>query len=265
MKMIEEYARQGESHDVMDALILLTQAYISQCGISLGNRTIVYCAGEAWLERLAWLDFPLSEMAREGLLVEVMPYITSEYDPEIYDEYDIPGMSKTELLEGCRQIMKDNIFNEATMEVLCWGIKKVTEEKVDLSLEIEAVAPDGTCIKGVLTEQRCIRTSLTMTSPFKNVDIMEFRLVRDAKKLLIEGYYECQQLLSQEQDIRALYSKYQEELRKREHESKFKKSCAFDDIYGPLIGYSYDTVLIFSREKLIHDWFGLEIYDQFAK
>ena len=265
MKMIEEYARQGESHDVMDALILLTQAYISQCGISLGNRTIVYCAGEAWLERLAWLDLPLSEMAREGLLVEVMPQITSEYDSEIYDEYDISSMSKTELMEGCKQIMKDNIFDEVTMEILCWGIKKVTEEKVNLSLEIEAIAPDGTCLKGVLTEQRCIGTCLTMTSPFKNVDIMELRLVRDAKKLLIEGYHECQQLLSQEQNIRALYPKYQEELRKREHESKFRKSCAFEDIYGPLIGYSYDTVLIFSREKLIHDWFGLEIYDMFAK
>ena len=212
MKTFEEYVKQGESHDVMDALILLTQAYISQCGISLGNRTIVYCAGEAWLERLAWLDLPLSEMAREGLLVEVMPQITSVYDSEIYDEYDISSMSKTELMEGCKQIMKDNIFDEVTMEVLCWGIKKVTEEKENLSLEIE-----------------------------------------------------CQQLLSQEQNIRALYPKYQEELRKREHESKFRKSCAFEDIYGPLIGYSYDTVLIFSREKLIQDWFGLEIYDMFAK
>lgn len=47
MKTIEEYARQGELHDVMDALKLLTQAYISQCGISLGNRTIVYDAAEA--------------------------------------------------------------------------------------------------------------------------------------------------------------------------------------------------------------------------
>lgn len=265
MKTFEEYAKQGESHDVMDALILLTQAYISQCSISLGSRTIVYCAGEAWQERLAWLDLPLSEMARKDSLVTLMPYITKEYDPEIYDEYVISGMSKTELMEGCKQIMKENIFDEVTMEVLCRGIKKVTEEKVNLSLEIEAIAADGTCLKGVLAEQRYIGTCLTMTSPFKNVDIMELRLVRDAKKLLIEGYHECQQLLSQEQNIRALYPKYQEELRKREHESKFRKSCAFEDIYGPLIGYSYDTVLIFSREKLIQDWFGLEIYDMFAK
>ena len=43
MKTFEEYVKQGESHDVMDALILLTQAYISQCGISLGlNLLMLY-------------------------------------------------------------------------------------------------------------------------------------------------------------------------------------------------------------------------------
>jgi hypothetical protein len=38
MKTVEEYAKAGEHHDVMDALTLLTKAYISQCGISLGCR-----------------------------------------------------------------------------------------------------------------------------------------------------------------------------------------------------------------------------------
>ena len=124
MKTFEEYAKQGESHDVMDALKLLTQAYISQCGISLGNRTIVYNAPEAWQERLTRMNLPLSEMARKKVLVEVMPYITSEYVPEIYDKYDISGMSQDELIEGCRQIIQEDIFDEATMEVLCWGILK---------------------------------------------------------------------------------------------------------------------------------------------
>lgn len=137
MKTIEEYARQGELHDVMDALKLLTQAYISQCGISLGNRTIVYDAAEAWLERLAWMDLPLSEMARKGILVEVMPYITSEYVPEIYDKYDISGMSQDELMEGCTQIIQEGIFDEATIEVLCSGIMKAVEKEVKLSQEIE--------------------------------------------------------------------------------------------------------------------------------
>jgi len=133
MKTIEEYARQGESRDVMDALKLLIQAYISQCGISLGNRTIVYDAAEVWLEQLARMDLPLSEMARKKALIEVMPYITSEYVPEKYDKYDISGMSQDELMEGCRQIIHENIFDEATMEVLCWGIIKKSCASDDMS------------------------------------------------------------------------------------------------------------------------------------
>ena len=41
-KVIEEYAKRGEQCDVMKALTLLTQAYISQCGISIGCRTVGY-------------------------------------------------------------------------------------------------------------------------------------------------------------------------------------------------------------------------------
>jgi hypothetical protein len=48
MKIIEKYAIRGEQCDVMKALTLLTKAYISLCGISLGGRTVVYCAAEIW-------------------------------------------------------------------------------------------------------------------------------------------------------------------------------------------------------------------------
>lgn len=124
-----EYARLGEHHDVMEALTLLTKAYINMCGYSLGYRTVVYCAGEAWQERLAWLDLPLSEMARKESLVTLMPFISNEYNPEIYDEYDISGMNEEELMAGCKQAITDKEFDEATIEVLCWGIMKATEKR----------------------------------------------------------------------------------------------------------------------------------------
>ena len=63
IKIIEDYAKRGEQHDIMDALILLTIAYINMCGISLGCRTVVFWAAEAWQKRLAWQDLPLSETA----------------------------------------------------------------------------------------------------------------------------------------------------------------------------------------------------------
>ena len=121
VETIEDFAKRGEQHNVMDALTLLTKAYISQCGISLGFRTVVYCAAEAWKERLAWLDLPLSDMARKKPLVCVMPYITTDYAPEVYDVYDICGLDKEELLSCCRQIILEKAFDLETLEVLCWG------------------------------------------------------------------------------------------------------------------------------------------------
>lgn len=201
MRTIEEFAKSGEHHDVMDALSLLTHAYISQCGISLGDRSVIYVAAERWLERLAWMDLPLSEMARKYPLVCVMPHITSEYDPELYDEYDICGMDKKELLSVCRQILMDELFDEATNEVLCWGIIKATEERKKLSQEIETTAKDGTCLKGILTDQQLGCTYLTMTSPFEGIHISKCELVRDARELLITGYEDYQRLHYMERDI----------------------------------------------------------------
>ena len=250
----EEYARLGEHHDVMEALTLLTKAYINMCGYSLGYRTVVYCAGEAWQERLAWLDLPLSEMARKESLVTLMPYITNEYDPEIYDKYDISGMNEEELMAGCKQAITDKEFDEATIEVLCWGIMKATEKKKGLSQEIEADAPDGTHLKGVLTEQRCGCTSVTMTSPYNNLIALTIELERDGRQLLIKAYEDCQKLRRQEEKIRALYPQYQDELRKCKNASGWKKHTAFNKVYGQFV----DNTVIVSPDKWFFEWFGLE-------
>ena len=58
-----------------------------------------------------------------------------------------------------------------------------------------------------------------------------------------------------EREIRALYPKYQEELKKCENKSLRKKLRIFDDVYNKLIG---DTVLNFPGQ-LFNEWFGLEI------
>ena len=256
MKTIEGYAEMGKNHDIMEALVLLTKAYISQCGISLGFRTVVYDAAEPWLERLAWINLPLSEMARKEPLVCVMPYITSEYDPEIYDEYDITGMDKEELLDCCKQIIQEGTFDEATLEVLCWGILKGKEETMTLSQKIVVTAPDGTILNGVLSEQRCSGTYMTMTSPFNDVGILKCELVRDARELLLEGYKDYQRLYKMEDEIRALYPQYIDELQKRDKDSSWAKHCAFRSVYGKITN---GKVLV-APEKLFREWFGLVIY-----
>jgi len=122
MNTIEQYAQLGAHHDVMDALILLTNAYIDKCGISMTDRTVIYNSAEAWQDRLASMNLPLSEMAKNVALVSLMPHISSDYIPERYDKYDITVLSNDELLEYCKEIIEDAEFDEATLVVLCWGI-----------------------------------------------------------------------------------------------------------------------------------------------
>ena len=260
MKRIEDYAKKGEHRDEMKALRLLTEAYIDMCGISLGFRTVVYCAAEAWVERLAWLDLPLSEMARKEPLVCLMPHITDLYKPEIYDRYDIAGMGDPELLAACRRIIVEKTFDEATTEVLCWGILKATEEKEELSQEVEATAADGTLLKGVLTEQSCPRTWVKMTSPFNGILIWKSELVRKPGELLLQGYEDCRCLQGREQEIRALYSEYQEALRQQRNSSMWKKDRVFDEIFATVVG---DTTLAYPQ-KLFREWFGMEFFDTFT-
>ena len=48
-KLFEKYAEEGEKMDALEALRLLTKAYMKECGISLSMRTTVYTAAEQWL------------------------------------------------------------------------------------------------------------------------------------------------------------------------------------------------------------------------
>ena len=102
-KKIEELAKRGEQHDIMDALRLLTVAYMDMCGISAGCRTVIFYAAEEWLKRLALQALPLSELAKKKSLLEFLPYITDEYVSEIYDRYDIAAMDNEELLNCCEK------------------------------------------------------------------------------------------------------------------------------------------------------------------
>ena len=257
IKTIEKLAKRGEQHDIMDALRLLTEAYISMCGISAGCRTVIFYAAQAFQERLAWMDLPLSEIARKNGLIEFMPYINSEYDPEIYDRYDIAAMDNEELLACCQQIVDEEDFDEPTTEVLCWGLLKATEEKEELSQEIETVASDGTIIKSDHYSQNCGSTFVTISFPH-HFCVSKKELVQDLKGLMIEAYTDYQRLHNMENDIRALYPQYQAELAKCKDASEWDKRCAFRDVYSAIISTS--IIVLSSMVELFYDWWGLEFY-----
>jgi len=255
-KVIEEYAKRGEQCDVMKALTLLTQAYVCMCGISLGNRTVIYCAAEPWQEKLAWMDLPLSEKARKDPFVHLMPHISKEYVPEEYDDYDITAMNEEELLSVCNQMIRYKEFDETTMEVISYGILKAIEEEQEFTKEIETTAPDGTLLKGILKEQKCSGTWLIMTEPYVDLSALRCELVRDARELLLSAYSDYQRLHQLENEIRALYPVYLERISKLEKDSPWAKHCIYEETYGKLLG---DMVLV-QTNKLIEEWFGLRIY-----
>lgn len=249
-KVIEEYAKRG----AQKALTLLTQAYISQCGISLGLRTVIYCAAEPWQERLAWLDLPLSAMARKEPFVHLMPHITSEYAPDEYDDYDITAIENDELLRICLQEIKIKEFDETTLEVICWGILKATEDEQWLSEEIEAIAPDGTMLKGVLERQNCGGTWMTMSSPYNDLSILKHELVRNPRELLLAGYNDYHRLRQMESEIRALYPVYLNRISKLEKDSAWARHCVYRDVYGKLF-----EGMVLLEKSLMKEWWGLEI------
>ena len=257
-KKIEELAKRGEKHDIMDALRLLTNAYMEMCGISLGCRTVVFCAAGEWQEKLAWMDLPLSERARKSGLTEFMPYITNDYDTEINDRYDIAGMDREEILSCFEQIVNEDVFDEPTTEVLCWGILKATEEKEEPSQEIETVASDGTVIKSNYYSQNCGSTYVTITHP-DHFCVSKDELVRDLNEILIKAYSDYQRLHNMEKEVRALYPLYQEELAKCKDAGKWQKRCAFDDVYSAIISESMITYR--SMIELFKKWWGLELYN----
>lgn len=163
-------------------------------------------------------------------------------------------MGNDELLRLCFFILRSEEFDEETLEVLCWGILKVTEVEKELSRNIEVTASDGTLLKGVLTGQKCCYTYVTMTSPF-NLHSAKFELVRDARELLLRAYDDYHRLQHMENEIRELYPKYREKLKDVGDASAYKKYLVYEDVYGELL----DDILIFPKQELIKEWFGLDI------
>lgn len=258
MKTIEQLAKRGEQHDVMDALRLLTNAYIEMWGSSISYRTVVFCAAEKWQEKLAWLDLPLSETARKCGLIDFVPYINKNFAMWGCDRYDIAGMTKDERLDCCKQIVKEKAFDEKTLEVLCWGFLESLTSK-DISQNLEAKSGDGTLLKGSLLTSVCGETYIEMTAPLKVcIHAIKHELIRNANELLVEVYNDCQKLYGMEKEARRLYQEYQAELEKVKNEKDYKKKEVFRKVYRAIV--SETIILPSSIEDLFKEWWGLEFY-----
>ncbi len=124
IQTFEQYAEEGSRMDALKALDLLIKAYISQCGISAGMRTLIYAAGEVWRYSRLPLhpDNPLSmKHIKSKPFVMSMSILCKDYIPEKYDKYVITGSFDAQMLKDLC-VKEINAFGKETMQALCWGI-----------------------------------------------------------------------------------------------------------------------------------------------
>ena len=121
-------AEEGKRLPIMDAMRSLVRAYMKECGLSETWATLYYCAAEGWQEDLAASDLPLADKAREDPLIFFIREICDEYDPELYDEYDISWFSKNEFVEytvGLVDLIERS--DPSLAGALCYGIYVICE------------------------------------------------------------------------------------------------------------------------------------------
>ena len=126
---IKQLAEEGAQLDIIEALRILTESYMDFCGISMSLRTVVYECAESWLDKLVETeDHPLSQTAKEDdYLFRFMPRICQDYDPDIYDEYDICYLDKQEFYDCLLRLIDDNRQDIRLKQALCWGYSKLLE------------------------------------------------------------------------------------------------------------------------------------------
>ena len=173
---------------------------------------------------------------------------------KISDDYDITAIENDELLRICLQEIKIKEFDNTTLDVISWGILKATEDEQWLSEEIEAIAPDGTMLKGVLEKQNCSGTWMTMSVPYSDLSITKHELIRNPRELLMTGYSDYRRLREMESKVRELYPVYLERISKLEKDSAWARHCVYKEVYGKL----FDGMVL-NVESLIKEWWGLII------
>ena len=128
-KLFEKYATEGEHMDALEALKLLTKAYMKECGFSIGMRTMFHHAGEIWLiERLPKQENnPFSEEQLKQSYASLMPLICNEFDPDYHGTYDTWYFDHDTLKNLCLETIEGKWYDEPTLKALCWSIKVMPE------------------------------------------------------------------------------------------------------------------------------------------
>ena len=135
INIIKDYALRGTKLSPLEALRHITFLYMEQCGVSGSLRTVIYEAGEFWLQRLIdtseeWKNKLVGD---DEYLFHAMRHFHEEYALEQYERYDIIALSaeaRKEVIdymvsELCKEISENgNVvkpWNEQWLQAYCWG------------------------------------------------------------------------------------------------------------------------------------------------
>lgn len=113
----------------IEALTLLTDAYIAECSISMTYRTLVEDASWYWQKLLGKSDHKLAKFASKHSFTQLMPYLSEEFNErkEHYWEYDICNLDSDIAIDAAQCYMKDIEDDERLKAVFAIGIAHYIE------------------------------------------------------------------------------------------------------------------------------------------
>ena len=183
-----------------------------------------------------------------------MPYINDVlYDVHIL-RY-IKTLDTNEMLQCCKEIIKEEMLDEETLEVLCYGVLDYYNREEPAAKEISAKTPEGVVLKGVITDQMCGFTWIEMTSPF-HISGYKRELCRNPEAMLQEMYDDFKLLETKESEIRSLFPTYQDLVRSRKG-NRWEMNKVYTEVYGKF----FQDTIISGGYRLFHDWLSIELYD----
>ncbi len=141
----------GWKMDPMHAMELLSEYYIDNCGISLGNRTIAYDAGSEWLIRYLEKHTEDNRWNDKTCFMDVMPAINSRFTEEHCEKYDICGLDAKKEYSLTLSAIKE--IDEETAVALCWGnyVVRLKQEEHNFFMLIRVVVEEDSILD--LTER----------------------------------------------------------------------------------------------------------------
>ena len=92
---------------------LLTKLFVENCGVSVGYRSVAYCAIWDWLQELTPAD--------------IMPLLCEDCTEELLADYDINYISDEDTVKLVKEMIDQGLDDE-TAAALCRGIKNQNEK-----------------------------------------------------------------------------------------------------------------------------------------